>query len=124
MITGRMQEMPSRIALRPVLTLSLLLAGCEGRFDDEPLDGGAPLQRITNDAEIEEHRRSDPCSRREPGGWHSSVQHCAEMLPQQRMAGVWITGFEASHFYPAPLRSRMSTTRGGTLTSSRSTRRA
>jgi hypothetical protein len=43
---------------------------------------------------------NDPCSRREKGGWHQSVGHCAEMTPAQEITGVWVTAFEESSFFP------------------------
>jgi hypothetical protein len=82
------------------LALGLLFAGCERGFDDEPLDGGGRLQPITNYADTDGILANDPCWRRERGGWHFSIQHCAEMLAPRRMTGVWIRGFEVSHFHP------------------------
>jgi hypothetical protein len=82
------------------LALSLLAAGCDAAFDDEPLDGGQALHPATEYAEIEEHHANDPCMRWESRGWHSSVQHCRDMLPPQRMTGIWVRAFEISDFHP------------------------
>lgn len=83
-----------------ILVLHLLLGGCEGRDEREPLDGGYPLETQRMDLDTEKMLASDPCWRKEHGGWHLSAGHCSEMLPPQKMAGVWVTGFEESSFFP------------------------
>lgn len=94
-----MTRRPRRKLLRSAALLALL-AGCERGFDDEPLDGGFPLDPVSNDADMERANADDPCRRRERTGWHYSIGHCTEMLAPQRMSGVWMRSFEISDFYP------------------------
>jgi hypothetical protein len=84
-------------ARRALLGLALLLAGCGGERS-KPEDGGLPLFFGRDDERV---MAGDPCWRRERGGWHLSLGHCRGMLPAKPMTGVWVSGFEMSHFMPA-----------------------
>ncbi|MEA3016990.1 MAG: hypothetical protein QOI38_1712 [Sphingomonadales bacterium] len=75
------------------------LPACDRLPPDEPLDGGFRLHLDTK-AEESGILLADRCWRRERGGWHYSIGHCAEMLPPRRMTGIWVTGFEESSFFP------------------------
>jgi hypothetical protein len=83
----------------------LVLASCQDAGEErrapqaQPLDGGYPLQP-SGGAEADRTMADDPCWRRERGGWHSSIGHCAEMLSAQPMAGVLVLGFEETSFFP------------------------
>lgn len=81
------------------MALLLAVSACDRIPEDEPLDGGFRLELGTK-AEETEYLLADPCWRRERGGWHYSIGHCAEMLPPRRMTGIWVTGFEESSFFP------------------------
>ena len=43
---------------------------------------------------------SNPCARADDPSWYLVGGHCFEMLPRERMAGVLVTGFEESSFFP------------------------
>lgn len=90
----------SRFLQVPQLLGAVLLStlgGCGSNDLGEPVDGGLPL---TNMNGADAHLAADPCWRREGSGWHYSTGHCTEMLPAQRITGVWVTGFEESSFFP------------------------
>ena len=86
--------------LLQLLGVALLssLAACGSDELGQPVDGGLPLTNMSS--EHEAHLTADPCWRREGGGWHYSTGHCSEMLPAQRITGVWVIGFEERSFFP------------------------
>jgi hypothetical protein len=78
--------------------LALLAAGCGGR-DDQPLDGGRPIDFDTG-PEMAKSLAADPCARREKGGWHLGIVHCERLLPAERTTGVLVVAFEERSFFP------------------------
>jgi hypothetical protein len=84
----------------PTVLLTLLAAACgDPGEDDRPLDGGQPLGAAVA-AESMEGVANRDCFRAERGRWHHSVGHCQAMLPARETAGVWVTAFEESSFFP------------------------
>lgn len=80
--------------------LALALAACGERGDDDrPLDGGYPLREPAASSSLKDVANRD-CFRVERGRWHYSVGHCEAMLPPQEMAGIWVTAFEETSYFP------------------------
>lgn len=78
---------------------ALLLASCGEPGDgNRAFDGGRPIDRHPALAGFPDPREQSHCWRRERGGWHSSIVHCARMTSPEHMTGVWITGFEELSF--------------------------
>lgn len=93
-------ESPRRALRHGILFIALLLTASGSLVEREPLDGGRPIRLGNRHADQSDLRDPDPCWRRERGGWHYSIGHCAEMLPLQRMTGVWTRAYEESSFFP------------------------
>jgi hypothetical protein len=78
------------------VAIVLILAGCGG-YSSEVRNG----QTANAFARVPDDPSQNPCFRRVGNVWHHVGEgNCVELLPPQRMRGVWIYDFEESSFIP------------------------